>query len=123
MHIYLTKYIYIAFCYLNGNGTAANIMQASFWFRKAADELNDSISLFHLAEIYGSGVEMHTDIELALACLKKSADLGYSEAQFRMGKENEMKKKITENGYIKKFSFFFNYGRYYLSSRRIWSTH
>jgi TPR repeat protein len=82
-------------------------MQASFWFRKAADELNDSISLFHLAEIYGSGVEMHTDIELALAYLKKSADLGYSEAQFRMGKENEMEKKILRKMVILKSFLFF----------------
>ncbi|CAO3645736.1 unnamed protein product [Mucor fragilis] len=74
-------------CYLNGTGTQVNPMQAIFWFRKSAEELNDSIAYFNLADIYGSGLVqgVPVDIPLALSYLNKSADMGYTEAQYRMG--------------------------------------
>ncbi|OAD08434.1 hypothetical protein MUCCIDRAFT_117461, partial [Mucor lusitanicus CBS 277.49] len=74
-------------CYLNGTGTPVNPMQAIFWFRKSAEELDDSIAYFNLADIYGSGLVqgVPVDIPLALSYLNKSADMGYTEAQYRMG--------------------------------------
>lgn len=74
-------------CYLNGTGTQVNPLQAVFWFRKSAEELNDSIAYFNLADIYGSGLVpgVPVDIPLALSYLNKSADMGYTEAQYRMG--------------------------------------
>ncbi|KAG2235737.1 hypothetical protein INT48_009152 [Thamnidium elegans] len=74
-------------CYLNGTGTELNPLQAIFWFRKAAHELNDSIAYFNLADIYGSGLVagVPVDIPLALSYLGQSADMGYTEAQYRMG--------------------------------------
>ncbi|KAL9546706.1 hypothetical protein PS6_007515 [Mucor atramentarius] len=74
-------------CYLNGTGTQVNPLQAIFWFRKSAEELNDSIAYFNLADIYGSGLVpgVPVDIPLALSYLNKSADMGYTEAQYRMG--------------------------------------
>lgn len=74
-------------CFLNGTGTDVNPLQAIFWFRKSAQELNDSIAYFNLADIYGSGVVpgVSVDIQLALSYLNQSADMGYTEAQYRMG--------------------------------------
>ncbi|RCH81468.1 hypothetical protein CU098_001487, partial [Rhizopus stolonifer] len=74
-------------CFLHGTGTQADPLQAIFWFRKSAEELNDSIAYFNLADIYGSGFipSIPVNISLALNYLKKSAELGYTEAQYRMG--------------------------------------
>lgn len=74
-------------CFLNGTGTDVNPVQAIFWFRKSAQELNDSVAYFNLAEIYSSGAVpgVATDIQLALSYLGQSADMGYTEAQYRMG--------------------------------------
>jgi TPR repeat protein len=74
-------------CFLNGTGTETDPSKAIFWFRKSAEELNDSIAYFNLADIYGSGLVpgVPVDIPLALSYLNKSADMGYTEAQYRMG--------------------------------------
>ncbi|KAI8375077.1 hypothetical protein EDC96DRAFT_497811 [Choanephora cucurbitarum] len=74
-------------CFLHGKGTSIDPEQAVSWFKKSAEELNDSIAYFNLADIFGSGLVsgISVDITLALAYLRKSADLGYTEAQFRMG--------------------------------------
>ncbi|CEP08949.1 hypothetical protein [Parasitella parasitica] len=74
-------------CYLHGTGTVTNPLQAIFWFRKSAEELDDSIAYFNLADMYGSGrlPGVPVDLRLALSYLKKSADMGYIEAQYRMG--------------------------------------
>ncbi|KAI9486573.1 MAG: hypothetical protein EXX96DRAFT_47023 [Benjaminiella poitrasii] len=74
-------------CFLNGTGTEVNVFQAVFWFRKSAEEFNDSIAYFNLADLYGSGFVdgISADIHLALSYLEKSAELGYAEAQYRMG--------------------------------------
>lgn len=74
-------------CFLNGTGTNVNPVQAIFWLRKSAQELNDSIAYFTLADIYGSGTVpgVPMDMELALSYLGQSADMGYTEAQYRMG--------------------------------------
>jgi TPR repeat protein len=74
-------------CFLNGTGTRTNPSEAIFWFRKSAEEFNDSIAYFNLADIYGSGAVqgVPVDIPLALSYLEKSADMGYTEAQYRMG--------------------------------------
>ncbi|KAI8377338.1 hypothetical protein BD560DRAFT_390814 [Blakeslea trispora] len=74
-------------CFLHGKGTSPDPQQAVTWFKKSAEELNDSIAYFNLADIFGSGLVcgIPVDISLALAYLRKSADLGYTEAQFRMG--------------------------------------
>ncbi|KAI7906989.1 uncharacterized protein BX663DRAFT_494427 [Cokeromyces recurvatus] len=74
-------------CYLNGTGTKANALQAVFWFRKSAEEFNDRIAYFNLADIYGSGLieGISVNIRLALTYLERSAELGYTEAQYRMG--------------------------------------
>ncbi|KAI8639391.1 hypothetical protein BD408DRAFT_272249 [Parasitella parasitica] len=74
-------------CYLHGTGTLVNPLQAIFWLRKSAEEHDDSIAYFNLADIYGSGLVqgVPVDLPLALSYLKKSADMGYTEAQYRMG--------------------------------------
>lgn len=78
----------LGLCYLHGTGTDMNAVQAIFWFRKSAQELNDSIALFNLAEIYTSSGGLHavtSDVQLGLSYLGQSADMGYTEAQYRMG--------------------------------------
>lgn len=74
-------------CFLNGTGTKVNPLQAIFWFRKSAEEFEDSIAYFNLADIYGNGLVqgVPTDTKLALSYLNKSADMGYTEAQYRIG--------------------------------------
>jgi TPR repeat protein len=74
-------------CYLRGTGTSINPVQAVFWLRKSAEEHNDSIAYFHLADLYGKGLKDHIEINvpLALNYLNKSAEMGYTEAQYRMG--------------------------------------
>jgi TPR repeat protein len=74
----------LGLCYLHGTGTEIDLLQAIFWLRKSAQELNHSIAYFNLAEIYAQdGVTK--DIGLALSYLRQSADMGYTEAQYRMG--------------------------------------
>lgn len=74
-------------CYLRGTGTSVNPVQAIFWLRKSAEEHNDSIAYFYLADLYGNGLQdyVEVDIPLALDYLNKSAQSGYAEAQYRMG--------------------------------------
>jgi TPR repeat protein len=60
--------------------------QGVFWFRKAADDLNDSNAMLHLSEIYCS-IGAHPNLEMAKTYLCKSAELGCPEAQYRMGKK------------------------------------
>ncbi|CAO3675937.1 unnamed protein product [Rhizopus stolonifer] len=73
----------LGFCYMNGLGTESDRMQALIWFQKAADGSKNGTASFRLYEIYSRRVP--ADIPLALQCLRQSADLGYTEAQYRMG--------------------------------------
>ncbi|KAI8891444.1 HCP-like protein [Backusella circina FSU 941] len=81
---FIFAYQPLAWCYLNGKGTPINMTQGLFWFRKAADDLNDSNAMLNLSEIYCS-IGVHSNLEMAKTYLCKSAELGCPEAQYRMG--------------------------------------
>jgi TPR repeat protein len=77
----------LGLCYMNGTGIEQNPLQAIFWLRKAAQELNDPIAYFNLADVYMNGAQgIPSDIQLGLSYLRQSADMGYTEAQYRMGR-------------------------------------
>ncbi|EIE81150.1 hypothetical protein RO3G_05855 [Rhizopus delemar RA 99-880] len=71
----------LGYCYLNGLGTEANLTQSLFWIRKAAEETKESTAYFRLYEIFSQ----RSEIPLALSYLRQSADLGHTEAQYRLG--------------------------------------
>ncbi|KAI9260151.1 hypothetical protein BY458DRAFT_516707 [Sporodiniella umbellata] len=73
----------LGYCYMNGLGIESNRMQALIWLQKAADGSKNGAACFHLYEIYSNRVPV--DVLLALQYLRQSADLGYTEAQYRMG--------------------------------------
>ena len=70
----------LGLCFMHGTGTDVNKLQAIFWLRKAAEDVNDSIAYFNLADLF-----MNDDTPQALSYLGQSADMGYTEAQYRMG--------------------------------------
>ncbi|KAI8991281.1 hypothetical protein BDF20DRAFT_831338 [Mycotypha africana] len=81
----------LALCYANGTGTEVNLTEATFWFRKSAEELQDSVAYYHLANlllqplIKGDRTADNEESLLALSYLRKSAELEYPEAQYQMG--------------------------------------
>jgi TPR repeat protein len=75
-------YYYIAKIYANGLGVDKNIQKAINYFRMS----NTKESNYALAMLYINGKVLLKNPRLALSLLKKSAKLGYPEAQFELGK-------------------------------------
>ncbi|KAI8997709.1 hypothetical protein BDB01DRAFT_713438 [Pilobolus umbonatus] len=75
----------LACCYIDGKGTEKDARHAIFWLEKSIDTLKDTTSMVRLAEIYGYGMGAPVDYELAFSLLKKSAEMGDTEAQYKMG--------------------------------------
>jgi TPR repeat protein len=70
--------------YLNGTGEAQDIVQAVFWWRKAAEQ-GDASGLVNLGYSYEKGEGVTIDLAQAIALYRQAAELGDSTALFNLG--------------------------------------
>lgn len=89
--------------YLYGQGTPRDTQEAIAWYGKVTDALPQSRypnsnlvptprveALLRLSRIYMVGFDVPKDPEKALTLYKKAADLGYSPAQYDLGRMREL---------------------------------
>ncbi|WP_249727472.1 tetratricopeptide repeat protein, partial [Bacillus paralicheniformis] len=65
-------------------GVPQEISLAKQWFDNAAEK-NVAEAMFTLGIIYEQGLGVEADVEAAFNAYKKSAELGYVKAQYRLG--------------------------------------
>jgi uncharacterized protein len=87
--------LYTGICYLSGKGVDKNFEEAIQWLLKAEEHKVDDASQY-LGEAY----EASGKIELATICFKKSANLGNSFSQLKLGKMylNSSNGEVKKNG-------------------------
>lgn len=74
----------LASMYENGEGVEKDIVQAIYWYRKAAD-LDDDIAQFYLGYIYYQGTAVVRDYPLAFKWFAKAAAHGNPDFQYNLG--------------------------------------
>ncbi|KAI8089318.1 uncharacterized protein BX664DRAFT_332716 [Halteromyces radiatus] len=79
------SFYWLADCYFTGNGTLVNYHDALYWFRRAADEIDNKDAMIKVAHMYENGLGSELDLSLALQYLRKAAVLGHVEGQHQMG--------------------------------------
>jgi TPR repeat protein/tRNA A-37 threonylcarbamoyl transferase component Bud32 len=70
--------------YRNGTGVARDPVEASRWYRKAAEQGSD-IGQYELGLLYESGLGVPKDATQAVSWFRKAADQGLARAQNRVG--------------------------------------
>ena len=70
--------------YANGLGVAKDLVQAVFWYRKAADQ-GYVQAQNNLGYYYAKGLGLPKDFVQAVTWYRMAADQGYAQAQFNLG--------------------------------------
>jgi TPR repeat protein/tRNA A-37 threonylcarbamoyl transferase component Bud32 len=70
--------------YRSGTGVARDPVEASRWYRKAAEQGND-VGQYELGTLYESGLGVPKDATQAVSWFRKAADQGLARAQNRVG--------------------------------------
>ena len=89
-------------CYLDGAGVEKNSQKAMEWFEVAASK-NDPEAYFQLYHVFRVDQQ---DLKKAAQYLLKSAEMGYSEAQFELGVNYHSGSDMIERNYNEATKWF-----------------
>ncbi|KAI7866519.1 hypothetical protein BDF14DRAFT_1812218 [Spinellus fusiger] len=80
-----SAYFWLADCFYRGNGTEVNFEKAIEWYKRSADETQDTEAILKLGSLYESGQGTPVDELTAFKYYKQAADHGSAEGQYKMG--------------------------------------